>query len=83
MYRVILHKSATKKIAKLPKDLRGRIFAAIDLLSVNPYAGKRLHGELEGSCRLRIGDFRIVYDVNENNKVVIIHAIGSRGDIYK
>lgn len=46
-------------------------------------AAKKLSGELAGFRRFRVGDFRIVYDIMGNDKIIVVHAIGSRGDIYK
>lgn len=83
MFKIVLHKNASKKLAKLPGDLRSKIFKAIDSLSIDPYAGKKLHGQLEGSYRIRIGDFRIIYDIHRPEGLIIIHTIGSRGDVYK
>lgn len=83
MFKIVLHKNAAKKLAKLPGDFRSKIFKAIDLLSIDPYAGKKLRGELEGSYRIRIGDFRIIYDIDRSEGLIIIHTIGSREDVYK
>jgi len=83
MYNVFVHKPAAKKINKLPRNLQEKILKLIDLLADQPYLGKRLQGELAGSWRLRIGDYRLIYDISESDKKVIVHAIGSRGDVYK
>lgn len=83
MFKVIIRNSAGKKIAKFPPSIKERIVKTIELLRFNPYLGKKLHGELAGSFRLRVGDFRIVYDILREENLVILHAIGSRGDIYK
>ena len=83
MFKIVFHKSASKKFAKLTSSDQVRISKAIEGLAANPYFGKKLHGDLEGSRRVRISDFRIIYDILEDEKVILIHAIGSRGDIYK
>ena len=83
MYSVFVHKPAAKKINKLPHNLKEKILKGLDLLATQPYLGKRLQGEFEGSWRLRIGDYRLIYDISESGKKVIVHAIGSRGDVYK
>ncbi|MFH0924752.1 MAG: type II toxin-antitoxin system RelE/ParE family toxin [bacterium] len=44
---------------------------------------KRLWGELEGNYRYRLGDLRIIYEVDVQNRIVKIKTIRSRGDIYK
>ncbi len=55
-------------------------------MSRNPLEGlhiKRLRGTQEGKYRYAVGDLRIVYWVNEEEKTIFIEAIGPRGDIYK
>ena len=83
MFRIVLHKTVSKKFDKLSRTDKKRISKAIESIAIDPYIGKPLHGELKGSRRVRIGDFRIIYDIDEPASVVIIHAIGSRGDVYK
>ena len=83
MYKVVLYKSAQKKIKKLPKNLKTKILDSIQILALSPSVGKKLHGKLSGSRRLRIGDFRIIYDIYEAEKVIVVHTVGSRGDVYK
>jgi len=53
------------------------------LLKVAPFNIKKLSGELKGSYRLRTGDMRIIYSVDEEQNIVYIEVIGFRGDIYK
>ncbi len=58
----------------------------METLKANPISGKgatRLRGKLEGRYRLRVGDIRIIYRVEREERLVIIEAIGSRSDIYK
>lgn len=81
MHEIVFHKTASKKLLKLPKDFKNRIIKSVELLSINPYIGKKLSGSLEGCYRIRVGDFRIIYDIQQNT--IIILTIGSRGDVYK
>jgi len=53
MFKIVLHKSASKKLTKLNRDDQTRISKAIESLAINPYFGKKLHGELEGGRRVR------------------------------
>lgn len=58
----------------------------METLKTNPLSGKditRLRGKLEGRYRLRVGDLRIIYRVEREEGLVIVEAIGSRGNIYK
>lgn len=86
MYKVFLHSKSAKYYQTLDDKTARRINKAIESISNNPYEGqhiKKLKGKIEGKYRFALGDLRIVYRINEDNKTVIIEAIGPRGDIYK
>ena len=65
--------------------MRGAVLAAIfDSIAVNPRrAGKALRGELEGLYSARRGDFRIVYEILDEERVVLIHLAAHRADVYR
>ena len=48
-----------------------------------PYAGKRLHGELKQNYSMQVGKIRIIYTVSEKDKTIYIIAIGPRKTIYQ
>lgn len=52
-------------------------------LCENPYLGKSLVGNLSPYYRLRIGDYRVIYEIKEDEVVVIIVKISHRKDVYK
>ena len=83
-YKLIYHKSAVKFIAKIDKNSQERIATGLKGLLTIPPDGdiKSLKGQTD-LYRLRIGDFRIIFNINHQEKVVYIEAIGNRGDIYK
>jgi mRNA interferase RelE/StbE len=86
MYKVSLHKKAVKYYESLADKTVRRINKAIEAMSNNPFEGphiKRLRGTHEGKYRYAAGDLRIVYRVNEEEKIILIEAMGPRGDIYK
>ena len=76
-------KSALKFLAELDKKSVGRIRAAIEGLTRIPPEGdiKALKGYEDGSMRLRVGTWRIIYQADCDDLYVI--DIGNRGDIYK
>ena len=83
-YAVAFRKVALRKLASLPAPERHRLFNAVNSLAENPAAGTPLKGKLAGFYRLRVGDWRVIYEVNElPSPSVVIRALGSRGDIYK
>jgi mRNA interferase RelE/StbE len=86
MYEIELAKKAAKFYRKADTPTVRRLNAAFDQLVEDPfhhYNIKPLSGELEGSYRLRIGDIRIIYSVDDSIKIVFIEVIGFRGDAYK
>ena len=86
MYKVVLTKDAAKYYQKLDSNNKKKINNSILKLKDNPLEGtniKRLHGELTGLYRYRAGNLRIIYKVEQKELIVVIIAIGSRGDVYK
>lgn len=83
MYRVIVKKKAKKFIDKLPMNERKRIAYAIEQLP-NGEDIKELKGKKnKGLYRLRVGDYRIIYSVDNGELIVYVVDVGNRGEIYK
>ncbi len=87
MFRVKIKRRAVKILERLPRDYRIRILEILDELKVNPlpykrYDLKKLKG-VEDAFRIRMGDVRIVYTIDWNNDIVIVHFIGFRRYAYK
>jgi len=85
MYKVELSRKAARFYQKTDTVTARRLSAALAKLSQDPfkhYNIKRLRGELEGSYRLRVGDIRIVYSVDDQENIVYIEVIRFRGDVY-
>ena len=80
MYKVIIKKRAKKFIDKLPRKEKIRVVSAIEKL---PYGEdiKRLQGYDE-LMRLRVGNYRIIYTVKNNELIVVVIDAGNRGEIY-
>jgi mRNA interferase RelE/StbE len=83
VYKAALTKSFLKELKKLPEDIKARVLKAVDEIVANPYAGIRLRGELEGFWRWRIGEYRIIYLIDERSKLVVFLDTGHRRAIYK
>ena len=81
-YNVIIEKTALKFIEKQPPKAQQRIFKAIYELPEGSHI-KPMRGEWEGSFRVAVGGYRIIYDVYHDKLLVkVIHA-DNRGDVYK
>ena len=82
-YRVILAPSAARQFRKFDPDVRRRLQAAIEVLAVDPRppAATRLVGG-SGEWRVRTGNYRIVYEINDSEILVLVLCMGHRREIY-
>lgn len=82
-YRVTLAPSAKRQLHKFDPQVRRRIQAAIELLADEPRppAATRLVGG-DGEWRVRTGDYRIVYEIHDDELIVLVLRVGHRRDIY-
>ena len=85
MYHVRLLDSATKELGKLDKSVAKRIVERVNWLAENLTSVhlKALTGEFEGLFKLRVGDYRVVYELIHNEQMIIVHMIGHRREIYR
>lgn len=83
-YRIELTSKALRELAALPRDAQQRIDARILALSEEPRppGSKKLEGE-EDLYRIRVGDYRIVYRVDDKVLVVLVVRIGHRREVYR
>jgi mRNA interferase RelE/StbE len=85
-YAIKFYKEAVKNIKKLDKTTRNRILDHINILAQNPRNKeldvKKMQGT-QNQFRLRVGSFRIVYSLIDEELIIIIIRVGSRGDVYK
>jgi mRNA interferase RelE/StbE len=82
-YSLRIKTSAVKALHRLPKEERLRLIEAIDRLATEPTAGGVLKGEFRGLRRLRVGSYRIVYEVDEGELTILVVRIGHRKDVYR
>ena len=82
-YRVRIKNSAAKALSKIDQPHRNRLIQAIDRLALEPSAGGVLKGEFAGLRRLRVGSYRIVYEVFETQLVVLVVRVSHRRNAYR
>ena len=82
--RVEVARRAVKALAALPRKEQQRIRAAVDLLADDPRPPGcvGLTGELR-AYRVRVGDYRIIYEVFDDRLVVHVVRVGHRRDVYR
>jgi mRNA interferase RelE/StbE len=77
-----LTRTATRELARLPRNVQRRIAAAIDAMEADPFQGdvRPLRGQWQGYYRKRVGGYRIIFDADTGNHQVTILAIRSRSN---
>ena len=85
MYEVRTTPEGLRHLDRLPDKIRAAAVEAIhSTIATNPQrAGKALIGELEGLRSARRGDYRVIYESDEDQRVVIIHRVQHRRDVYR
>ncbi len=83
-YRVEFLRSAARELASLPKSRQRNLARHVNSLTANPLpvGVKKLEGE-DQLYRLRSGDYRILYQVDDDSKTVTIVKIGHRREVYR
>jgi mRNA interferase RelE/StbE len=83
MYELLFKKKAIKALSKINEPYFSTIISAIDELTKNPrpFGYKKLTGR--NGFRIRVGTYRIIYDIFDTNLIIEIVNLGSRGDIYQ
>ena len=85
MYTIAYTKEAAKSLQRMPHNIAQLIREKLKMIAVDPDAehpnAKKLQGR-EG-CRLRVGDWRVIYKVQNNQLIIVVLKIASRGEIYE
>jgi mRNA interferase RelE/StbE len=83
-YTITFARSARKELERLSNDLGARILAKIEALSDNPRSGGviKLHGQ-KSLWRLRVGDYRVVYSIDDLDRKIDVSVIRHRRDVYR
>lgn len=82
-FSIRIKESAAKALHRIPRVDRLRLVEAIDRLREGPFAGGTLKGEFSGLRRLRVGSYRIIYEVNQGELEVLVIRIGHRKSVYR
>ena len=82
-YSLQIKNSALKELQKTDKQNRKRLIEEIDKFAANPHVGKLLKGEFSGLRRLRVGSYRIIYEVNEGEVLILILRVAHRKSVYR
>lgn len=84
-YQVLIKASAEKDIQRLPPDVRARMASAILQLGEEPRPTgvRKLKGKGEEGWRIRVGDYRVVYRIDDSLRQVIVYRVRHRREVYR
>lgn len=85
-YRLVVHRRAARYLTRLPASERERIKETLGKLSQSPVDlqdVKLMQGEWQGYRRLRIGNLRVIFWIDEKARTIFVDHIGPRGDVYR
>ena len=82
-YRIEIDRRALRSLKRLPNDVRKRLVAAIDELAGEPRPDgvTKLTGREE--WRIRTGDYRVIYTIDDSRRTVTVWKAGHRKDVYR
>lgn len=82
-YQLLIEKKAKKQLAKISEPEFSRIVEAIEKLAFEPRptGAKKLSGR--DGYRIRVGNFRVIYNIQDKKLVILVLEIGHRKDVYK
>ncbi len=85
MYKINFTKQAYKSLRRIPRDVVTRIRDKLDQIATDPYVQYTNVTKLQNrpGYRLRVGDWRVIYAVQEDELIILVLKVGSRGDIYR
>jgi mRNA interferase RelE/StbE len=82
-YKLLIERSAQKDLAKIPDSDQHRIISAIEMLSQEPrpQGCKKLSGR--EAWRIRVGNYRVIYEIDDKKSEILVVVIGHRRDVYR
>jgi len=84
MYRVLLERAAEKDLSRLSSEIHDRVIAAIRALANNPRPpGCRKLAGSKNDWRIRVGDYRVVYEIADAIRVVRVNRVRHRREVYR
>jgi mRNA interferase RelE/StbE len=84
MYRVLLERAAEKDLSRLSVATHDRVIAAIRALAANPRppGSRKLTGS-KSDWRIRVGDYRVIYEIADEIRIVRVNRVRHRGEVYR
>jgi len=85
VYKIVIKKEAAKSLSRIPRNIAKLIREKLEAIAANPYADHPNAKKLQGrdGYRLRVGDWRIIYEIQNDVLVILVLRVAPRGEVYK
>ncbi len=84
MYRILLERTAEKDLSRLSTEIHDRVIAAIQALANNPRPpGCRKLAGSKNDWRIRVGDYRVIYEIADQIRIVRVNRVRHRREVYR
>jgi mRNA interferase RelE/StbE len=82
-FKLQVTRTFEKGLRKLDVQTKRRLDSIIRILQTDPYVGKPLRGDLASKWSLRSGDYRVIYAINMDQKIILLYDVRHRKKVYK
>lgn len=82
-YEISVSKRFKKRLKKLPKNIKKRVLKKVKSLKSRPNLGKTLKADLKGIRSLRIGDYRVLYEIIRDDSNILLLTVQHRKKVYQ
>jgi len=85
VYKIVYATQAAKSLLRMPRNTANLIREKLEQVAVDPVASIPNARKLQGrpGYRLRVGDWRVIYEINKDQVVIIVLKIAPRGEVYR
>lgn len=85
MYRILFTKQSQRALQKLPKDKSAAVIRGLEQIAKDPYARHTNVTRLQNRSgyRLRVGNWRVIYEIRNEELVILVLKIAPRGEVYR
>ena len=85
MYKITFKKEAAKSLNKIPRNVAKTIREKLEAITADPYAEHPNVKKLQGrdGYRLRVGDWRVIYEIQNDQLVILVLRVAPRGEVYR
>jgi len=85
VHQIVFTKETAKSLQKMPRNVAKLIREKLEAIAANPYPDHPTAKKLQGrnGYRLRVGDWRVIYEIQNDQLVILVLRVAPRGEVYR